>query len=244
MAFRALAIRGTVRQLAVLGAAVVVVVGLASLLRTAPCGAEKGEWPAGSVAAEYRRATESRDIGAHMETLLLYARQCTHITELGVRGVVSSWAFLQGLVEHKAASGGAATHTLLACDPVMSNNVFTLQREAEQNGVRFTFMLGDDLVAPMEPTDAVFIDTWHLQGQLSRELRRMHALTRKWILLHDTVVDAEVGEAVRVGWDIPALMAKTGWPREDIVGGLMPAVSTVLAAGLCFCACVPTTVCV
>ena len=46
----------------------------------------------------YLKNKES-DINEHLKTLYLHALECETIFETGVRGVVSSWAFLKGLSE-------------------------------------------------------------------------------------------------------------------------------------------------
>ena len=38
--------------------------------------------------------TKGSDINEHLPTLKKYSQYCDHITELGVRGIVSTWAFL------------------------------------------------------------------------------------------------------------------------------------------------------
>jgi hypothetical protein len=38
------------------------------------------------------------DIHEHLPTLMKYAEECDSIIELGVRGVVSTWAFITGLM--------------------------------------------------------------------------------------------------------------------------------------------------
>ena len=34
------------------------------------------------------------DINEHIPTLISYGQECNHITEMGVRGIISTWAFL------------------------------------------------------------------------------------------------------------------------------------------------------
>jgi cephalosporin hydroxylase len=74
----------------------------------------------------------------------------------------------------------------------------------------------------------VFIDTWHVYGQLKRELERFHAIANKYIVLHDTEVDGEYGESIRLNHDIHALSASSGFPTEEITRGLKPAVNQFL----------------
>ena len=42
------------------------------------------------------------------------------------------------------------------------------------------------------PVDLLFIDTFHVYGQLKRELARFEGQVRRYIAMHDTEVDAEV----------------------------------------------------
>lgn len=43
----------------------------------------------------------SEDIHEHLHTLYRYTRECDSVFETGVRGVVSSWVFLYGLLDGK-----------------------------------------------------------------------------------------------------------------------------------------------
>ena len=52
------------------------------------------------------------DIGEHLPVLRRYAAGCGHVTELGVRTVVSTWAFLAGL----QASKGQGPKVLVSVD--------------------------------------------------------------------------------------------------------------------------------
>ncbi len=81
----------------------------------------------------------------------------------------------------------------------------------------------------MEKTDLLFIDTWHVYGHLKRELDRWNTYANKYIILHDTTVDGEVGESARHKWDIPKQMLESGLSREEIERGLWPAVEEFLA---------------
>ena len=40
------------------------------------------------------------DINEHLPTLAKYAQECESIIELGVRGCISSWAFVFGLLNN------------------------------------------------------------------------------------------------------------------------------------------------
>lgn len=49
-------------------------------------------------------------------------------------------------------------------------------------GIDYRFWQGDDLKYPLsegDEFDIVFIDTWHVFGQLSRELKKFAPVTKK-----------------------------------------------------------------
>ena len=77
-------------------------------------------------------------------------------------------------------------------------------------------------------TDLTFIDTWHVYAQLKRELEKFSKITKKYIIMHDTVVDGVHGETIRLGWDAVQQSRQTGFPVEEINRGLVPAVKDFL----------------
>jgi len=162
-------------------------------------------------------ANSPSDINEHLPTLRVLANQCQHICELGVRGVVSSWAFLTGLAEQKEPS-------TLWMNDVQDCNLEEIKAQKPPQ-VQLQFVLGSDLeVALPKETDMTFIDTFHCYGQLRRELARFAPITRKFLVMHDTTIDAECGECVRGHADVAQLMRETGWDRHDITTGLWPAI--------------------
>jgi hypothetical protein len=92
-----------------------------------------------------------------------------------------------------------------------------------------TFCQGNALTVEATNCDLLFIDTFHVYGQLKRELARHASSCAHCIVLHDTTVDAENGEALRNGWDPNAMAQSTGIPVEEIVRGLWPAVQEFCA---------------
>jgi hypothetical protein len=162
------------------------------------------------------------DINEHLPTLYGYSLECNHITECGVRKAVSSYAFALGL-------HGKADSKLIQVDVVKSDDVEGFADECEYDGVSTVFYEGSDLDCPMEETDLLFIDTWHIYGQLKRELARWHSYAKKYIILHDTTVDGEEGESIRLGSNIVEQVEKSGFTEEEIRKGLWPAVEEFLA---------------
>lgn len=132
---------------------------------------------------EYYCNTPS-DINEHLPTIKRYADECDHVTELGVRFVVSTWALLSGNPKR-----------MVAVD-IMQRPVGEAARLAEQAGIEFEFKIGDtaDHNFVLEETDLLFIDTWHIYEQLKRELALHSGKARKYIILHDTTKYGDVGE--------------------------------------------------
>lgn len=165
------------------------------------------------------------DINEHVPIFRDMASQSNSILELGVRSVVSSWGFLQGLLDQSEVS----EKTLTCCDIVKSKNVAILEKLAIEAGVSFKFIEGNDLQVDLPKADIVFIDTWHIYGQLKRELQKVKDLAQKYILLHDTTIDGVYGETIRNKWDAFAQSQKSGIPVHEINLGLWPAVEEFLA---------------
>lgn len=122
------------------------------------------------------------DISEHLWMLQKLSTECYHVTELGVRSMVSSWAFLSGLRKHRG--------TLISVDIVspleFGINPEIVSRISEEHGVNFKFIQASSLDITLAPTDLLFIDTVHEAEQLRQELA-LHAMrARKYIVFHDT----------------------------------------------------------
>lgn len=169
-----------------------------------------------------KRTTTSSDINEHLPTLYKYAMECNHITECGVRNAVSSYAFANAL-----RGKNNSKHILV--DICGCDFIDTFLDECEHEAINAIFYEESDLTCPMEKTDLLFIDTWHVYGHLKRELDRWNTYVNKYIILHDTTVDGEVGESVREKYDIPKQIIESGLSREEIERGLWPAVEEFLA---------------
>jgi GT2 family glycosyltransferase len=116
-------------------------------------------------------------------TLRSYAEQCRHITEFGVRGVFTSWAFL-----------ASRPRRMVSYDIEYNGNIEEAKDEARKAAISFEFVLKDVLEAVIEPTDLLFIDTKHTYVHLKAELTRHASSVGKYILIHDTESFGEKGE--------------------------------------------------
>jgi hypothetical protein len=115
---------------------------------------------------------------------------------MGVRSVVSTWAFLEG---QRVVTNG----TLISIDINHPNysggDLAHVERLARKEGINFRFIQADTLSVTIEPTDFLFIDTLHQYGQLKGELERHASKVRKYLGFHDTVTFGAAGEGGGVG---------------------------------------------
>jgi cephalosporin hydroxylase len=163
------------------------------------------------------------DIDKHLIYLLKLASECESILECGVRSVVSSWAFLNGLLINKSNK-----KLLHSCDIERSHNIIPLENIASIENVEFKFHECNDLDLEMIEYDMIFIDTWHIYGHLKRELKKFSLYAKKYIVMHDTVVDAFDGESIRCGFNIAKQVKDSGYPEEEIRSGLQKAIAEFL----------------
>ena len=121
------------------------------------------------------------DINEHLPTLKKYALISDVIIELGVRGMVSTWALLAGLPKE-----------MLSVDIVdpseHKGNVDETGKVAETEGVYWRFLKASSLEAELHRHDLLFIDTIHSYEQLIQELKLHSPHTTKYIIMHDTVM--------------------------------------------------------
>ena len=167
------------------------------------------------------------DINEHLPTLYRYARDCDSVIECGVRGCVSSWALLYGLLD----SDRNAKKRLVLND-IQECNVHALLDASlafPDNIDVCTAWLSNLLLEIDEPVDMVFIDTYHVYGQLKRELAHFAPHTQKYLVMHDTTIDGITSESVRNKHDIPTKMLETGYTEYEITQGLWQAVEEFLA---------------
>ena len=139
-----------------------------------------------------KRCSIPSDINEHLPTLKKYAEECDHITEMGVRWVVSTFAFMMGKPKKLIS---------IDIDPVEKHGIQTIDliSLAKTAGVEFEFVLGDTTEIEIEETDFLFIDTLHTYTQLKKELALHPSKVKKYIGFHDTTTFAKVGEYKEVG---------------------------------------------
>jgi len=121
------------------------------------------------------------DINEHLPVLKEYAEKCEHVTEMGVRWVVSTFALI--LAKPKNLISIDLFHPSHYGD---NSRLYMIQNYAQENNINFDFKLGDTLKIDIEPTDLLFIDTLHRYGQLKAELQKHAKNVKKYLIFHDT----------------------------------------------------------
>jgi hypothetical protein len=122
------------------------------------------------------------DINEHLPTLKKYADECEHITEMGVRWVVSTYALLMGNPKK-----------LISYDinPINSEPIQQMVKDTTD----FEFRVANTLDLEIEETDLLFIDTLHNYNQLNGELSLHGNKAKKYIIFHDTTAFEWIGES-------------------------------------------------
>lgn len=166
---------------------------------------------------------DSSDINEHLPTLYNYASKCESIIELGVRGCISSWAFVYGLLNNNSIHKKILLNDINACD---INNILDSTKNLDID-VNYQWINDLDLVIT-ENVDMTFIDTWHVYAQLKRELDKFSLITNKYIIMHDTTIDEFEGETIRSKWNAEHQSRSTGFPVEEINTGLGKAIDDFL----------------
>ncbi|AGE54963.1 hypothetical protein PBCVMA1D_554R [Paramecium bursaria Chlorella virus MA1D] len=180
------------------------------------------------IEANYVRTRDTiSDINEHIPTLRSLASECTSVLALGVRTGVSNWAFITGLLDNVKENVRSRV-AFVDVEP------FNIDEELHltENRIEILAAQCNDLELDLGDItfDLTFIDTWHVYGQLRRELDKFAPLTTKYLVMHDTTVDGVYGESVRCGWDINKQAVETGISAAEIARGLWPAVEEFLEA--------------
>jgi len=176
------------------------------------------------VELEYNKlCAKKSDINEHLPTLQRYATECNSVFETGVRGCVSTWAFVYGLLSNNKKD------KILLLNDITNCNIEHLLKVTANLPIEISYEWKNnlDIILPHK-FDLTFIDTWHVYGQLKRELAKFSEYTNKFIIMHDTTVDGVNGQTIRMGSNAQRQSVESGFPLEEINKGLWPAVEEFL----------------
>jgi hypothetical protein len=123
--------------------------------------------------------TTPSDINEHFPAIIKYGSECETITEMGVRGIVSTWGWL-----------ACAPKKLISYDihnpAKWGGDIQSVYDTAAAYNLNFEFKIADVLKIEIDETDLLFIDTWHAYDQLKQELKIHSDKVKKYICFHDT----------------------------------------------------------
>ena len=158
------------------------------------------------MANNYEEALKPSDINEHLPPLRDLASECESVVEMGVRGIVSTWGFVEGL-----KLGGSLLSIDISDPSMYGAEARNVKQACDDKGVSFQFMLADTLKIEIPEVDLLFIDTLHTYDQLTQELKLHSDKAKKFIAFHDTVSFKD--ELVPA---IEELIAKKVWKVKKI----------------------------
>lgn len=125
------------------------------------------------------------DINEHLETILEFSKECSHITEMGVRWVSSTWPMLL-----------SNPKKMISYDIVTYPHIKEVLNLSKEYNIDYQFIQADVLSIEIEPTELLFIDTLHTYNQLVSELELHSDKVSKYIILHDTEHFGRIDEEI------------------------------------------------
>jgi hypothetical protein len=170
-----------------------------------------------------KHCNQISDIYEHLPILYKCATKCESIMETGVRGCVSTWALAYGLANNNKTKKYLFLNDIVECD------VTELLDAVKDTDIKVEYEWKNSLDLKINTDfDLLFIDTWHIYGQLKRELNKFSNNVKKYIIIHDTTIDGLHGETVRLGWSPEEQSQSSGIPVDEIIKGMWPAIEEFL----------------
>lgn len=128
-----------------------------------------------SLTTEYLNACSTvSNINEHLPILHEFASKVSHVTEFGVSEGCSTRAFLNADV------------TLRSYDLFHNPTAQVVFDIAKGQGKNVEYIMADVTKIEIEPTDLLFIDSWHTYAQLKTELELHSKKVKKYLMFHDT----------------------------------------------------------
>lgn len=131
------------------------------------------------------KCRENSDICQHLPTLKAYAEKCNSIIELGLRSIVSTWAFLAGKPMSLISVDIHHPSYYLDYDPGAGNLDLAMELATKQK-TDFKFIQEDSTMVKLPPCELMFFDTLHTYEQLKAELNAHGKNVSKYLIFHDT----------------------------------------------------------
>jgi hypothetical protein len=133
------------------------------------------------------------DINENLPVLRRYTEKCEIIVEMGVRSVVSTWAFLAGNPKEITSIDLYHPSYYKSHDP-QGCDIDLVEKSSRDQNIKFSFIQADVLSIEIPECDLLFIDTKHDYTQLKEELEIHSGKVKKFIIFHDTETFKSKGE--------------------------------------------------
>jgi hypothetical protein len=133
-----------------------------------------------------QKCNDNSDICQHLPTLRNYALLSESIVELGVRSIVSTYAFLMGAPKWLMSVDIHHPQYYSDYDPE-GCNLDLVEKLAAKQGTTFSFHMADSRKIVLPICDLMFFDTLHTYEQLTAELKAHGHKVNKYMIFHDTV---------------------------------------------------------
>lgn len=167
------------------------------------------------------------NINEHIPTLFEYAKKASRIIECCYYGDdAPTLSFILGLIHNLTTNKRE----------IISTSFFNYSNDAiiqiaKEFDINVSYITCNSLeFNPKGEYDLIFIDTFHVYGQLKRELDFFSKCLQVngTIIMHDTSIDAITSEAIRSNMDIESLMEIHKFTKHEIVTGIWPAITEFL----------------
>jgi hypothetical protein len=160
-----------------------------------------------------------------------YASKSTSILVLGVQDIYNENPILSALV-FGLLNNNNTTKKLILNDKYVCNisTILNIANDLDLGLDVKTKWCNSLELNLTQNVDLTFIDTWHVYGQLKRELAKFAPLTNNYIVMHDTVIDEVYGETIRRGLDATIQATESGFTLDEINCGVGKAIDEFLAA--------------
>lgn len=132
-----------------------------------------------------KKCNDNSDICQHLPTLKKYAEGCNVVIELGVRSIVSTWAFLEGK-PNRLISVDIHHPSHYKDYDSEGCNIELVEHLSKEQRIDFEFIQGDSRKVKLPDCDLMFFDTLHTYHQLSDELAAHGSNVKKYMIFHDT----------------------------------------------------------
>lgn len=152
------------------------------------------------------------DINEHLPIIRNLCEGMEHVTEMGVRSAVATYAFLS-----------ANPKKYVGIDLHYHPNIGEVLQLAEDAGIDFEFRAEDTNKIEIEPTDVLLIDTLHRYSCCKKELELHAKNVRKYIIFHDVVT---YGQNPEIGNWLTEEELANAQPDDR---GILPAIQEFLA---------------